>query len=130
MTTKTNTYHTLLVLEDGVWAIGFGDYDRDVVKQEMEDDYADEKTKIITTSPDQITIQLTVGNLNREIAYEMNVDIAAKAVVAQSDGNPVLTGWNITDFAIQIHHAVGALGQTIHVCTIEDDIANRVREIA
>jgi hypothetical protein len=66
--TKMTNYYTLLVLEDDRWVNAFGDYDRDVVKQEIEDSYADTKTKIITTGPDQLTIDRAVGGLNREIA--------------------------------------------------------------
>lgn len=57
-------YHTLLTMENGRWYIQFGDYDKDVVKQEKEDDYSGFKTKIITTGDSQEAIDKKVAELN------------------------------------------------------------------
>lgn len=57
-------YHTLLTLENGLWCIQFGDYDKEVVKQEKEDSYSDYKCKIITTLDDQASVDAKVKELN------------------------------------------------------------------
>jgi len=61
-------YYTLAILEDGIWAPQFGDYDRDCVKFEA-DDYKDHGTKlkdirIICTKDDQASIESAVSALN------------------------------------------------------------------
>lgn len=63
---KDNTmeYHVLLIEYNGRWYIEFGDYDRDVVLEEKSDSYADEKTKIITTTDVQKDIDSAVAKLN------------------------------------------------------------------
>ena len=67
-------YHTLLVSEAGVWSPAFGDYDLDVVKQEAKDSYADDKTTVIATGPDQEDINLAIADLNKQLD-DMNVEI-------------------------------------------------------
>ena len=57
-------YHVLLIESNGKWYIEFGDYDRDVVLEEKSDSYADEKTKIITTTDVQKDIDSAVAKLN------------------------------------------------------------------
>ena len=59
------TYYTLVVLEDGTWAIAFGDYSRAVVAQEREDSYPDDKCKIIKTDHAQSAIETGVARLNK-----------------------------------------------------------------
>lgn len=61
-------YYSLLVRLDGRWSIHFGDYDRQVVAEEQADvlDSSGDKaiTKIITTGPDQASIDKRVADMN------------------------------------------------------------------
>ena len=68
----TTQYHTLLVsyTEPGQkkdWCIEFGGNDREFVMSEREG-YGGWPTKIITTAPDQLQINLAVMELNGRIA--------------------------------------------------------------
>lgn len=63
------TYYTLAVREDGRWAPQFGDYDKDVVKDEMWDTYLDEgyspkDLKILRTDEAQSAINAAIAQLN------------------------------------------------------------------
>ena len=69
-----NVYHTLLVKENDTWSPAFGDYDLDVVEQEAKDSHADDKTRVISTGPDQEDINLVVACLNKQLD-DMNVEI-------------------------------------------------------
>jgi len=66
MTTK---YHTLCVRVNGRWSPEFGDYDKEVVRDER-DDVRDgggipaRDLKIITTADDQASINAGVAHLN------------------------------------------------------------------
>jgi hypothetical protein len=62
-----NVYHTLLVKENDTWSPAFGDYDLDVVEQEAKDSHADDKTRVISTGPDQEDINLVVACLNKQL---------------------------------------------------------------
>lgn len=57
-------YHTLAVFEDGQWAPQFGDWDKDVVKQEREDSYDGQRTCIVTTDGSQAAIDATIAEMN------------------------------------------------------------------
>jgi len=61
-------YHTLLTRTDGRWGIEFGDWDREVVVEEMLDSYAADfkakDRKIIATSGKQADINAAVAALN------------------------------------------------------------------
>lgn len=60
-------YFTLVVREDGRWGQQFGDYDREVVAQEIEDSYGDVRKadrKIIRTKPGQADVNAKVAALN------------------------------------------------------------------
>jgi len=61
---KATKYYSLLVKRDGKWSIQFGDYDKEVVKDEEYDSYDTEVTKIIATSADQASIDAKVKSLN------------------------------------------------------------------
>lgn len=67
---KRRVYYTLLSREPHStrWAIEFGDYDREVVRQERDDlkdgDYCDHAFKIITTGETQAEIDAEVARLN------------------------------------------------------------------
>ena len=67
MSTKnyTRPYYTLAVKEDGQWKPEFGDFDKEVVKDEMED-CADEwcDMKIIKSGVDQAAIDAEIAKLN------------------------------------------------------------------
>lgn len=67
---KTRIYWTLLVKENGTWTPQFGDYDRNVVRDERFDSYADDDCMMIGTSPEQSAIDLYVYNLNNGIENE------------------------------------------------------------
>ena len=66
---KTKPYYSLLIKDSGKWYIHFGDYDREVVKDEQQDlkeSYgAACVTKIIRTDGTQSTIDATVDELNK-----------------------------------------------------------------
>lgn len=64
-------YYTGLTRDDGVWSPQFGDYDRQVVEDEMEDSfiachapYAKRDLKIIVTGDAQADIDAAVAKLN------------------------------------------------------------------
>ncbi len=68
---KVRLYHSLLTRNSPVhpWRIEFGDYDKECVEQEREDDYSSfskKNVKIITTTDDQPSIQAAVDDLNAE----------------------------------------------------------------
>lgn len=65
---KTKFYYTLLILEAGKWSIHFGDYDKEVVQDEMADVKDSEpkaKCKIIRTGDAQSAIDAAVNELNK-----------------------------------------------------------------
>lgn len=62
-------YFSLIVAhkDDGVWSVQFGDYDREVVKDELEDEWKGVpgvRTRIITTNGTQAAIDAAVLELN------------------------------------------------------------------
>lgn len=57
-------YYTLLTLEGSKWCIQFGDYEKDVVKDEQQDSYQGYKCKIICTKDNQKAIEEAVHKLN------------------------------------------------------------------
>lgn len=57
-------YFTIAFFEDGRWNADFGDYDKDAVKQEIEDSYSDYKTKIITTTKGHTELMDKLNKLN------------------------------------------------------------------
>jgi hypothetical protein len=57
-------YYSLVTLENGLWAVQFGDYDKQVVKQEKQDSYHGTKSRIITTEETQESIDKAVKLLN------------------------------------------------------------------
>lgn len=62
-------YYTLAVLIDGRWSPEFGDYDRDVVDDEMRDTYLDggwkrNQCRIVRTADDQAAITAAIAKLN------------------------------------------------------------------
>ena len=69
-------YYTLLIQENGVWKIQFGDYRRNVVEQEYRDSYGRESShyppiprkwmKIIRTKPVVRDIDAAVDQLNTQ----------------------------------------------------------------
>ncbi len=67
---RARTYYTLVSKgpDDTRWAIEFGDYDRNTVRDERDDmkdgDYCDHRFKIITTNDDQASIDAAVAELN------------------------------------------------------------------
>lgn len=68
---KSKSYYSLLTAhdDDGVWHVQFGDYDRDVVKNELEDEWKGVpkvKTKIICTGDSQAEIDAAVAKLNNK----------------------------------------------------------------
>jgi hypothetical protein len=62
--TKPRNYYTLLVKRDNLWSPQFGDYDKEVVKDEEYDCYDTEKTRIICTKDDQVSIDAAVKVIN------------------------------------------------------------------
>lgn len=62
-------YHTLVGRDSKAekWSITFGDYSRDVVEQEMEDNTDFRFFKIVTTNPSQKAIDAAVAKLNEGI---------------------------------------------------------------
>lgn len=71
--TKRRTYYSLLEMQDGQWAIAFGDYERAVVRQELLDlkEGAGRKTRymIVETMDDQASIDAAVAHYNAELPY-------------------------------------------------------------
>lgn len=59
-------YYTLCTLENGLYFPQFGDFDLNVVKQEIEDSYSDCKCKIIKTDNNQKAINLAIVQLNEK----------------------------------------------------------------
>lgn len=63
-------YHTLITRTDGRWSPQFGDWDLDVVVEEMLDSYANDfkagDRKIIATSGKQADINAVIAKLNGE----------------------------------------------------------------
>jgi len=60
-------YYTLAIRESGQWGAQFGDYDRDVVLQEIEDCYSDvlaKNRKIILTGTSHQAIDAAIAALN------------------------------------------------------------------
>ena len=58
-------YHTLIAKRDNVWTIEFGDYQRDVVKQEQEDTKErGVQMRIITSGDTQAEIIAAVDRQN------------------------------------------------------------------
>jgi hypothetical protein len=63
-------YFTLAVRDDGRWAPQFGDYDRSVVADELNDyvdshDYRRKDLRILTTTDAQAAIDAAVAALNK-----------------------------------------------------------------
>lgn len=61
-------YYVLAVNEEGQWIMGFGDYDRRTVRDEMQD-YRDQgirrkDMRVLTTADDQDSVQAAVDALN------------------------------------------------------------------
>lgn len=69
--TKPKKYYSLLTLENvhgqSKWCIQFGDFDKEVVKQEVEDSYSEYKTRIITTLAGMEHIETKVNALNQQL---------------------------------------------------------------
>lgn len=60
------TYYTLAVFQNGEYSPQFGDYDLNVVRQEMRDEWRGFKTKILrTSSARQKEIDKVIRDLNR-----------------------------------------------------------------
>jgi hypothetical protein len=57
-------YYTLVVKRAGVWSAQFGDYDREVVKDEEYDCYDTEVSKIIKTADNQAAIDFYIAVMN------------------------------------------------------------------
>jgi hypothetical protein len=84
---KTQKYYTLVgqyddnLDEPSQWGIIFGDYDREVVEQEKEDnknlnsDFGAKKFKIITTSDKQADIEFAVKRLNANKLVSANEEL-------------------------------------------------------
>lgn len=68
---KVKSYHSLLVKENGKWSVQFGDYSKQVVideQQDMKESYGKAYvSKIITTNPDQASIDEAVQSLNKGV---------------------------------------------------------------
>jgi hypothetical protein len=67
-------YHSVLERIEGKWTIQFGDYDKEVAKQELQDMHDSgagacrlmkKDLRIITTAPDQASIEAAVAKLNK-----------------------------------------------------------------
>lgn len=65
-------YHTLCILEDGLWAVHFGDYCKSSVKAErlmlIHDGLAARNMQILSTGDTQAAIEAAVSELNRRRA--------------------------------------------------------------
>ena len=63
---KHMTYFTLAVRENDHWYIAFGDYERDVVLDEMEEYWHLERfdKKVIKTDGNQLSIENAIADLN------------------------------------------------------------------
>lgn len=62
-------YYTLVVNTGGLWHAEFGDFDRQVVREErdaaVESGYRSKEVKVIATEPEQEAIQHKIDILNR-----------------------------------------------------------------
>jgi hypothetical protein len=61
------TYWALLAIEDGEWAVQFGDYDRNTVREELEDMATSNRRanlKIVQCTDEQSSIDRIVADLN------------------------------------------------------------------
>ena len=70
MGSSSRNYYTLVVREDDQWLVQFGDFNKEVVNDEMDDSYGDYKKKdlkIICTAESQEQIDTEVRNLNLAI---------------------------------------------------------------
>lgn len=71
---KSKVYYTLAVLEDGKWAPQFGAYQKRVVMEERDDQYAGghgvplKNLKIITSGEKQSEIDAVIAKLNKAMA--------------------------------------------------------------
>lgn len=60
-------YFTIAFFDNGRWYIDFGDYDKETVKQEIDDSYSDYKTKIITTTKGHTELMAKLNKLNEDL---------------------------------------------------------------
>lgn len=70
MGSSSRNYYTLVVREDDQWNVQFGDFDKEVVNDEMDASYGEYKKKdlrVICTAESQEQIDTEVRNLNLEI---------------------------------------------------------------
>jgi hypothetical protein len=76
-TKRNRFYYSLLALEAGRWVIEFGDYDRQVVRDELADyvdrGYRAKNLKIISTADDQASIVAKVAQLNDPASLHSDV---------------------------------------------------------
>ena len=67
MGSSSKNYYTLVVRENDQWSPQFGDFNKEVVNDEMDDSYGEYKKKdlrVICTSESQEQIDTEVRNLN------------------------------------------------------------------
>lgn len=57
-------YYNVAFYDQGQWHADFGDYDKEVVKQEIADSYNSYKTKIITTTKGHTELMAKIDKLN------------------------------------------------------------------
>ena len=73
---KSNrTYYTLAIKIAGEWTPEFGDYDREVVEDEMAyygNEYKQREMKIVATSDEQQDIESPIDSLNTNPANQNN----------------------------------------------------------
>jgi hypothetical protein len=70
MGSSSRNYYTLVVRENDQWLVQFGDFNKEVVNDEMDDSYGDYKKKdlkVICTAESQEQIDTEVRNLNLAI---------------------------------------------------------------
>ena len=70
MGSSSRNYYTLVVRENDQWNVQFGDFNKEVVNDEMDDSYGDYKKKdlkVICTAESQEQINTEVRNLNLAI---------------------------------------------------------------
>lgn len=58
-------YYNIAFLHNGKWNADFGDHDKEVVKQEIEDSYNDFKCKIIVTTKGHKELMSKIAELNK-----------------------------------------------------------------
>lgn len=58
-------YYNIAFFDDGKWNADFGDHDKEVVKQEIEDSYNDFKCKIIVTTKGHKELMSKIAELNK-----------------------------------------------------------------